>query len=164
MVGDLYEPTGLEAGAQVPAIVMSHGWGGTKEHLRRYAPRFAKRGIIVLAFDYRGWGESDGRLVVDGAMPERSDEGLVTVRATEIRDVIDPWDQLLDIGHAIDFILGEPAVDPERIGYWGSSYSGAHAIWLAAHEDRLRCVISRGAAPRPGRRQLLAAERGAVGA
>ena len=142
MVGDLYEPTGLEAGAQVPAIVMSHGWGGTKEHLRRYAPRFAERGIIVLAFDYRGWGESDGRLVVDGAMPERSDEGLVTVRATEIRDVIDPWDQLLDIGHAIDFILGEPAVDPERIGYWGSSYSGAHAIWLAAHEDRLRCVIS----------------------
>ena len=67
MVGDLYEPTDLEAGARTPAIVMSHGWGGTKEHLRRYAPRFAQRGFVVLAFDYRGWGESDGRLVVDGA-------------------------------------------------------------------------------------------------
>ena len=88
------------------------------------------------------WGESDGRLVVDGVMPERDSSGLLTVRATEVRDVIDPWDQLLDIGHALDFLLGEPAVDPERIGYWGSSYSGAHAIWLAAHEDRLRCVIA----------------------
>ena len=118
MVGDLYEPTGLEAGAQAPAIVMSHGWGGTKEHLRRYAPRFAQLGIIVLAFDYRGWGESDGRLVVDGVMPERDSSGLLTVRATEVRDVIDPWDQLLDIGNALDFLLGEPAVDPQRIGYW----------------------------------------------
>ena len=88
MVGDLYEPTELEAGARIPAIVMSHGWGGTKEHLRRYAPRFAELGILVLAFDYRGWGESDGRLVVDGAMPERDSSGLLTVRATEVRDVI----------------------------------------------------------------------------
>ncbi|MDX1383222.1 MAG: alpha/beta fold hydrolase, partial [Thermoanaerobaculia bacterium] len=142
IVGDLYEPTGLAAGDRVPAILMSHGWGGTKEHLRNYAPRFATLGIVVLAIDYRGWGESDGRLVVEGPMPEPDDEGRVTVRAREIRNVIDPWDQLLDVENALAFLLGEPHVDSERVGYWGSSYSGAHAIWLAAHEDRLRTVIA----------------------
>ena len=54
-----------------------------------------------------------------------------------IRNVVDPWDQLVDIQHAIDFVTGDPGVDRSKIGYWGSSYSGGHAVWLAAHESRL---------------------------
>ena len=146
MAGDLYEPKALAAGERRPTIIMSHGWGGTKAGLRGYASRFATAGYVVLAFDYRGWGESDGRLVVRGEMPEPDENGEATLKAQIIRNVVDPWDQLLDIRHAIDFVLGEEHVDPERLGYWGSSYSGAHAVWLAAHEGRLRCVVGQVAA------------------
>src|SRR5215469_14137551 len=47
-----------------PAILLCHGWGGLKEHLiSSYATPFAEAGFGCLAFDYRGWGESDGRLI-----------------------------------------------------------------------------------------------------
>ena len=64
---------------------MSHGWGGTKAGLRRNAAIFAADGFVVLAFDYRGWGESDGKLVVVGDMPEPNADGKVQVMAQEIR-------------------------------------------------------------------------------
>ncbi len=133
MAGDLYRPAGAND-EPLPAIIMSHGWGGTKAGLARNAIRFAADGFVVLAFDYRGWGESDGKLVVIGEMPERGVNGEVQVLAREIRRVVDPIDQTLDIRRAFDFLEGEPGVDVDRIGYWGSSYSGAHAIWAAANE------------------------------
>ena len=146
MAGDLYWPADAPDGASLPAIVMSHGWGGTKAGLRRNAAVFAADGFVVLAFDYRGWGESDGKLVVLGAMPERGVNGEVQVTAQEIRRVVDPLDQTLDIRRAFDFIEGEPNVDLDRLGYWGSSYSGAHAIWAAANEPRVACAVGQVAA------------------
>ncbi len=146
MAGDLYAPRVLAAGATRPSIIMSHGWGGTKALLARVASRLAAEGYVVLAFDYRGWGESDGKLVVQGDMPERDADGIVTVRAREIRNVVDPIDQTVDIQRAFDFIEGEPNVDTTRLGYWGSSYSGAHAIWVAAHEPRAGCAVGQVAA------------------
>lgn len=79
MAGDLYRPAQAD-NQRLPAIIMSHGWGGTKAGLARNAIRFAADGFVVLAFDYRGWGESDGKLVVIGDMPERgvNDEVQVT--------------------------------------------------------------------------------------
>ena len=47
---------------------MSHGWGETKAGLVRNAVTFDTNGYVVLAFDYRGWGDSDGKLVVIGEM------------------------------------------------------------------------------------------------
>ena len=144
MAGDLYWPRG--ATGDLPAIVMSHGWGGTKASLVRNAAIFAADGFAVLAFDYRGWGESDGKLVVIGDMPERGLNGEVQVLAREIRTVVDPIDQTLDIRRAFDFIEGEANVDTSRLGYWGSSYSGAHAIWVAANEPRAACAVGQVAA------------------
>ena len=146
MAGDLYAPRALAENATVPAIVMSHGWGGTKAGLAGVGSRLAAEGYLVLAFDYRGWGDSDGKLVVQGAMPDRDADGIVTVRAREIRTVVDPIDQTLDIQRAFDFIAGEPNVDTTRLGYWGSSYSGAHAVWVAAHEPRAVCAVGQVAA------------------
>ena len=120
MAGDLYTPRALAAGAARPTIVMSHGWGGTKALLANIASRLAAEGYLVLAFDYRGWGESDGKLVVQGDMPDRDADGIVTVRAREIRNVVDPIDQTVDIQRAFDFIEGEPNVDTTRLGYWVS--------------------------------------------
>ena len=145
MAGDLYRPAGVDD-TRLPAIIMSHGWGGTKAGLARNAIRFAADGFVVLAFDYRGWGESDGKLVVIGKMPEPGVNGELQVLAREIRRVVDPIDQTLDIRRAFDFLEGEPGVDVDRIGYWGSSYSGAHAIWVAANEPRTACAVGQVAA------------------
>ena len=131
---------------KLPTILMSHGWGGTANSLRPDAVVFARAGFLVVTFDYRGWGESDGKLVVQGDMPDRDADGIVTVRAREIRNVVDPIDQTVDIQRAFDFIEGEPNVDTTRLGYWGSSYSGAHAIWVAAHEPRAGCAVGQVAA------------------
>ncbi|MCY3842473.1 MAG: acetylxylan esterase [Acidobacteria bacterium] len=144
MAADLYWPR--DAAGDLPAIVMSHGWGGTKASLVRNAAIFAADGFVVLAFDYRGWGESDGKLVVIGDMPEPGVNGEVHVFAREIRTVVDPIDQTLDIRRAFDFIEGEAGVDTSRLGYWGSSYSGAHAIWVAANEPRAACAVGQVAA------------------
>ena len=145
MAGDLYRPAD-SGDDRAPAIIMSHGWGGTKAGLVRNAIRFAADGFVVLAFDYRGWGESDGKLVVIGEMPERGVNGEMQVLAREIRRVVDPIDQTLDIRRAFDFLEGESGVDVDRIGYWGSSYSGAHAIWVAANEPRAACAVGQVAA------------------
>ena len=47
----------------LPTIIMSHGWGGVAASLRTNAVDFARAGYFVVVFDYRGWGESEGRIV-----------------------------------------------------------------------------------------------------
>ena len=129
--GNLFYPTELSQGQKLPAIVMSHGWGGLARHLNEaYAPYFAAEGFVVLTFDYRGWGESDSRLVV------------VEDEVTSVREVVDPWDQIEDIVSALHFIEGEEIVDSKRIGYWGSSYSGGHAVWIGSHDPRVKAVVA----------------------
>lgn len=143
LAGDLFYPKDIEEGEKLPAIVLCHGWGGVKQHLNRtYAPKFAAGGFVVLTFDYRGWGESDSRLVVRGDMPKPGEDGMVTVKAQAIRELVDPFDQLEDIRNAINFIEGEPMVDRSRIGLWGTSFGGGLVVWTAANDDRVKCVVS----------------------
>ena len=143
LAGDLLYPKTASEDEKLPVIVMCHGWGGTKAHLNReIAPRFAAAGFLVLTFDYRGWGESDGRLVVRGEMPEPDGEGNVTVPAQVIRQLVDPFDQQEDIDAAISFVEGEALADRDRIGIWGSSFGGGHVVWHAAHDDRVKCVVA----------------------
>jgi dipeptidyl aminopeptidase/acylaminoacyl peptidase len=143
LAGDLFLPKGLETRSKVPAIVLCHGWGGMKSHLnQRIAPQFSAAGFAVLTFDYRGWGESDGRLVVRGEMPKPDAAGNVTVKAQLVREVVDPLDQEEDIDAAISFIVGEPHVDASRIGIWGSSLGGSHVLWRAGNDPRVKAVVS----------------------
>jgi len=53
----------------LPTIVMCHGWGGIAEHLRPDAIAFAKAGYLVVTLDYRGWGNSDSRLILTRPAP-----------------------------------------------------------------------------------------------
>lgn len=141
LAGDLTYPKDAEG--NLPCIVLCHGWGGTKQHLNaQIAPRFAQAGYVVLAFDYRGWGESNSRLVFEGDMPEPNEKGEVTVTARAVRQIVDPLDQQEDIDAAITFVEGEDMVDAERIGIWGSSFGGGHVVWRAAHDDRVDCVVA----------------------
>jgi fermentation-respiration switch protein FrsA (DUF1100 family) len=106
---------------RVPTIVMAHGFSALKEnYLDKYAEVFAAGGLGALVFDNRNFGASDG----------------------EPRYEIDPWQQVRDYRDAITFASGLSEVDEERIGVWGSSYSGAHVIVLGATDRRIRCVAA----------------------
>ena len=143
MAGDLWLPANFGDGSDRPAILLTHGWGGTRDHLNNtYAPKFAAAGFVVLTFDYRGWADSDSRLVIIGEQPEPDANGEVTVRARAIREVVDPQDQIRDITSALDYLSGEPGVDRNRIGLWGTSYSGGHVIHVGARDDRVAAIVS----------------------
>ena len=150
LAADLFVPDGLAPGERRPAVLLCHGWGGVKEHLSAtYAPWFCKAGLVALTFDYRGWGESESKLLLEGKQPDPGADGLVDVRARLIREVVDPFDQLLDIAHCLDFLDGEPSVDAERIGIWGSSYGGGHAVFTGAHDPRIKAIVAQVGAQRP---------------
>jgi hypothetical protein len=142
--GVLLYPKDRKEGEELPAIVMCNGWGGTKAFLMRtgIAPRFAAAGYVVINYDYRNWGDSDSRLVVRDEMPEADKNGHVTVKAQAIREVVDPFDQQEDIDAAVSYVYGEPMVDKNRIGIWGTSFGGGHVIYRAAHDRRIKCVVA----------------------
>jgi uncharacterized protein len=117
--GWLYLPDG--ARGPVPAIVMAHGFSAVKEmYLDAYAEVFAQAGLAALVFDNRNFGASDG----------------------EPRQEIDPWAQVRDYRDAITWVRSRSEVDAERIGVWGSSYSGGHVLVLGAIDRRVKCVVS----------------------
>jgi dipeptidyl aminopeptidase/acylaminoacyl peptidase len=142
MAGDVYRPKNLQPEDKLPAIVFVHGTGGVKKtgFSVRLGAAFAQNGYIFLNFDYRGWGESESKLLMLEAMPEPDEKGEVTVKARAIRWQMDFQDQTTDIRNAIAFISGEPNVDRERIGVFGTSYGGGLATWTAAYDPRVKCA------------------------
>jgi len=109
-----------ESAGNFPAITMAHGFAGTKEHgIERFAREFAAAGFVVLVHDHRNFGSSGG----------------------ELRGDIDPWQQIADWRRAISYLEARPEVDATRIGLWGTSFAGGHAIVLGATDRRLRCVV-----------------------
>lgn len=126
---------------RLPTIVMSHGWGGTAKMLRPDAIAFARAGYLVIAFDYRGWGNSDSRLILAGGKPTRKD-GKLIAEVKEVREVVDPIDQTTDILNAIHWAAGEKPCDPNRIGLWGSSFSGGHVVYVTARDPRVKAFVS----------------------
>lgn len=118
--GWLYQPVNHgERLAKHPAIVMTGGYGTTKEmYTDLFAEKFAAAGFLVVLYDPRGFGSS-------GGTPRRE---------------INPWQQVEDFRHAITYVSSLSLVDTNRIGIWGSSYSGGHAIVVAATDRRVKCV------------------------
>jgi uncharacterized protein len=114
-----YLPDGREG--KLPTIVMAHGFSAVKEmHLDRFAEAFAKAGLASLVFDNRNLGASDG----------------------QPRQEIDPWQQVRDYRDAISFAESLERTDGDRIGIWGSSYSGGHVLVVGAVDRRVKCVVS----------------------
>ena len=104
-----------------PYVVMGHGLGATIElGLDDFARRFADAGYGVLAFDYRGFGFSDG----------------------QPRQVISVRRQLSDWAAALAYVRSLPGVDYDRIAVWGSSFGGGHAISVAARDHGVAAAIS----------------------
>lgn len=116
--GDLLLPDGAQ---KPPVVIMGHGMGTQKNFgLMPYAEEFTKRGLAVLLFDYRTFGKSDG-------VP---------------RQIVDPFRHVEDWKAAIAHVRTLPNVDGNRIGLWGSSFGGGHAIVVASDDDKIAAVVS----------------------
>ena len=142
-VGDLYLPKARTAEAKLPGIVLCAGTGGTKGgSIARVAVILAQHGYAALAFDYRGWGESDPRLMALEKVPAPDEKGEVTVKARAVRWQMDFADQAMDIRAALSFLAGEPGVDANRLGIWGTSYGGGLVTWTAGNDPRVKCTVA----------------------
>ena len=117
--GDYFLPADLKPGERRPAIVLCHGYSGIRKAvLPEYAKRFAAAGYVVLSFDYRGFGGSEG--------PKWRIMAL---------------EQVDDIRNAITWVEAQPEVDPGRIGIWGTSNGGAHAPYVAGIDERVKAAV-----------------------
>jgi hypothetical protein len=142
MAGDVYSAK-ASAGKKLPTIIMAHGWGGTKAAFRPEAVAFARVGYLVVAFDYRGWGESDSRVIlVDKRAPSEKQNYHFTAEVQEVREVVEPLDMVVDWLNAINWAVGDPQCDAEKIGLWGSSLSGGLVVSAAELDPRVKALHS----------------------
>lgn len=115
----LYSPA--EASGPRPLVIMAHGLGAVREwRLTAFAERFAEQGWMVLVFDYRYLGASEG-----------SPRQLL-----DIGKQLDDWRAALAYGRSL------PGVDPDRIVVWGTSFGGGHALRIARENHRLAAVVA----------------------
>ncbi len=104
-----------------PIVVMAHGLGGTVDSgLLPFAEALAAAGLDVLAFDYRGFGRSDG----------------------EPRQTVSVAGQVADFRAAERHARTLPGVDPGRLVLWGVSLAGGHVFEVAADRDDIAAVVS----------------------
>lgn len=104
-----------------PAVVMAHGFAGTKDcGLDSFGAQLSGAGIDVVAFDYRGFGASAGRP----------------------RQIISPAAQIADYRAALAATAALPGVDPDRLVLWGVSMSGGTVLDVAAGRNDVAAVIS----------------------
>lgn len=106
-----------------PALALCHGFGGSCRGAGHpeLAEAMSRAGYVVLRFDFRGCGQSEG------------ERGSVIV-AEEIEDLI----------AALDFLEAQPSVDAERIGVIGASLGGSVAIEVAARDRRVKLCVANG--------------------
>ncbi len=109
--------------ARVPAILVAHGFGETKNAVRPEAEQLARAGFAVLTWSARGFGRSTGQIALDSPDYEVKDvEQLVTWLARQPRVRLD---------HP-----GDP-----RVGITGASYGGAIALLAAAYDHRIDAAV-----------------------
>lgn len=115
---------GADAEGRRPAVLLAHGFGGSKRDLIDQAERAAREGYVAMAYTARGFGASGGRIHLDSPDYEVAD-------ASRLIDVLAERD---------DVRLDAPG-DPQ-VGVAGASYGGALALLAAAYDDRVDTVAS----------------------
>ncbi len=104
-----------------PGVVTAPGFAGVKEMLiPDYAAALAAAGIACMAFDYAGFGASEGKP----------------------RQHVAPRRQAASFRHALDALGRDPRIDATRLGAWGTSLSGGHALVTAAQDARVRAAVA----------------------
>ena len=114
LVGDLRAPS---PGTRSPGLVFTGPFTGVRDQVTGlYAERLAAAGYVTLAFDHRGFGESQGQ-------PRRHE---------------DPQGKLADLRAAVSFLRARPEMHPERIGAVGICLGGGYALRFAAFDPRVK--------------------------
>ncbi|MER6330242.1 alpha/beta fold hydrolase [Streptomyces sp. NPDC001034] len=105
-----------------PAVLLAHGFGGSKDDLRRQAEDLARDGYAVLTWSARGFGTSTGRIGLN-----------------------DPKTEVADVSRLVDWLAKQPQVrldkpgDP-RVGVAGGSYGGAVSLLAAGYDHRVDAI------------------------
>ncbi|MEU8244983.1 alpha/beta fold hydrolase [Nonomuraea sp. NPDC048916] len=110
-------------GGKAPAVLLAHGFGGSKQSVRFQAQRLAQDGYAVLTWSARGFGRSTGQIALNS-----------------------PDYEVKDVKQLIDWLAKRPEVrldaagDP-RVGIAGGSYGGSIALMTAAHDARVDAIV-----------------------
>jgi ABC-2 type transport system ATP-binding protein len=105
-----------------PAVLLAHGFGGSKQDVRGQAEDLARDGYAVLTWSARGFGRSTGKIGLN-----------------------DPGGEVADVSRLIDWLAKRPEVELDkagdpRVGVAGASYGGAVSLLAAGHDDRVDAV------------------------
>ncbi|MFD9318173.1 alpha/beta fold hydrolase [Streptomyces sp. NPDC060053] len=110
------------AAGRRPAVLLGHGFGGSKDDVRQQAEELARDGYAVLTWSARGFGKSTGKIGLN-----------------------DPKGEVADVSRLIDWLATQPQVrldrtgDP-RVGVAGASYGGAISLLAAGYDDRVDAI------------------------
>ncbi|MEU3335001.1 CocE/NonD family hydrolase [Streptomyces sp. NPDC006668] len=105
-----------------PAVLLAHGFGGSKQDVRQQAEDLARDGYAVLTWSARGFGRSTGKIGLN-----------------------DPKGEVADVSQLIDWLAKQPQVrldkpgDP-RVGVAGASYGGAISLLAAGYDRRVDAI------------------------
>ena len=120
LAGDLFLPQDSLPGEKRAGIVLCTGYMGVRNlYLPDIAKIIAAAGYVVLTFDYKGWGDSEGP-------PAR----------------LAPYSRVADVQAALSFLAAQPEADAERLGIYGTSYGGATVVFTAAIDQRVKCTVA----------------------
>ncbi|WP_369211677.1 alpha/beta fold hydrolase [Streptomyces flavofungini] len=114
--------TAGDPGRKRPAVLIGHGFGGSKNDVREQAEGLAKDGYAVLTWSARGFGKSTGKIGLN-----------------------DPKAEVADVSRMIDWLAERPEVrldkdgDP-RVGVTGASYGGAVSLLAAGYDRRVDAI------------------------
>ncbi|MBI3491141.1 MAG: acetylxylan esterase, partial [Acidobacteria bacterium] len=157
LYGKMFFPRGFATKGKWPAVVVGHGINALSIGIEKYGARFAERGLVAMAIDYQSYGFSgsgsdDLRLLeADTTTDDRvvtEKRARVLVKRTNLNNVY----EVDDYRAAVSYLQGEPGVDPDRLGIWGSSNAGSVVISVAAADARVKAVVSQVAGPAPSAR------------
>ncbi|NEE60788.1 alpha/beta fold hydrolase, partial [Streptomyces sp. SID8455] len=105
-----------------PAVLIGHGFGGSKNDVRAQAEKLAADGYAVLTWSARGFGKSGGAILLN-----------------------DPEGEVKDVSGLIDWLAGRPEVELDkkgdpRVGLTGASYGGAVSLLAAGYDQRVDAI------------------------
>ena len=121
LVGNLYLPANYKAGDKLPAVVVAGSWTTVKEQMPgTYAQKLAEQGFAALAFDFRFFGESGGK----------------------VRGFESPSAKIADIKNAVSFLQTVEAVDRNRIAGLGICASAGYMAVATARDSRIKSFIA----------------------